>query len=124
MALKCTNTSGPPSSCVMKPKPFSPLNHLTVPVAMAIPSFPGLNRPGDQTSHGLAHFEPEGDHPMLPSTATIARGLSRRPRAGARPDSAIPCLLWRLSAATTPPIRTGQVPQSGEDAEERDGTQQ
>src|SRR5580698_4724226 len=37
MALKCTNTSGPPASWVMKPKPFSPLNHFTVPVVMAIP---------------------------------------------------------------------------------------
>src|SRR5690606_41525610 len=30
MALKWTNTSFPPS-CSMKPKPFSSLNHLTVP---------------------------------------------------------------------------------------------
>src|SRR5438067_4773516 len=30
----CTNTSLPPSSWEMKPKPFSALNHFTVPCAM------------------------------------------------------------------------------------------
>src|SRR3954452_23222181 len=34
MALWWTKRSLPPSSGVMKPKPFSSLNHLTVPVAM------------------------------------------------------------------------------------------
>src|SRR3954447_12284254 len=34
MAEKCTKTSGPSPSCSMKPKPFSALNHLTVPCAM------------------------------------------------------------------------------------------
>src|SRR5690554_6997966 len=34
MAEKCTKTSLPPSACSMKPKPFSLLNHFTVPVAM------------------------------------------------------------------------------------------
>src|SRR6478735_6900875 len=33
MAEKCTKTSAPPPSCSMKPKPFSLLNHFTVPVA-------------------------------------------------------------------------------------------
>src|ERR1039457_1706173 len=33
-----TNRSRPPSSGVMKPKPFSSLNHLTVPVAIDSPS--------------------------------------------------------------------------------------
>src|ERR1700722_12677207 len=33
MAVWCTNTSAPPLGCEMKPKPFSALNHLTVPVA-------------------------------------------------------------------------------------------
>src|SRR3954453_21728092 len=36
MLLWCTNRSLPWSSGVMKPKPFSSLNHLTVPVAMMI----------------------------------------------------------------------------------------
>jgi hypothetical protein len=27
-----TKTSAPPSSCVMKPKPFSALNHFTLPI--------------------------------------------------------------------------------------------
>src|SRR4051812_16915263 len=34
MAEKWTKTSALPSSGVMKPKPFSPLNHFTVPCAM------------------------------------------------------------------------------------------
>src|SRR5581483_8708075 len=38
IALKCTNTSSPPS-WVMKPKPFASLNHFTVPVAMCLLSF-------------------------------------------------------------------------------------
>jgi hypothetical protein len=33
-ALMCTNTSWPPSSGWMKPKPFWPLNHFTVPCVM------------------------------------------------------------------------------------------
>ena len=38
MPLKWTNRSRPPSSGVMKPKPLSSLNHLTVPVAIYSPS--------------------------------------------------------------------------------------
>ncbi|CAN0623053.1 protein of unknown function [Burkholderia multivorans] len=38
MAEKCANRSSPPSSGVMKPKPFASLNHLTIPVA--IPTSP------------------------------------------------------------------------------------
>src|SRR5262249_49279612 len=38
IALKCTKTSGP-SSWVMKPNPFSGLNHFTVPVVMPFPPF-------------------------------------------------------------------------------------
>src|SRR5437879_5956101 len=34
IAEKCANRSSPPSSGVMKPKPFASLNHLTVPVAI------------------------------------------------------------------------------------------
>ncbi|GAA0423955.1 hypothetical protein Aca07nite_22550 [Actinoplanes capillaceus] len=34
MAEKWTNTSAPPPSTVMKPKPLSALNHFTVPCAM------------------------------------------------------------------------------------------
>src|SRR5215813_2678304 len=44
MAEKCTNTSDPPPSTVMKPKPFSALNHLTVPCAMSL-SFIKVYRP-------------------------------------------------------------------------------
>src|ERR1700694_3209383 len=35
-ALMCTNTSLPPSSGAMKPKPFVALNHLTVPVVILL----------------------------------------------------------------------------------------
>src|SRR5581483_9200545 len=38
MPEKWTKRSRPPSSGVMKPKPLSSLNHLTVPVAMYSPS--------------------------------------------------------------------------------------
>lgn len=34
MAEKCANKSSPPSSGVIKPKPFASLNHLTVPIAI------------------------------------------------------------------------------------------
>src|SRR5262249_10624846 len=38
-AEMCTNTSGPPASGAINPKPLEGLNHLTVPVAMAVRSF-------------------------------------------------------------------------------------
>src|SRR5215213_6081559 len=38
MPVWCTNRSLPWSSGVMKPKPFSSLNHFTVPVAIGVPS--------------------------------------------------------------------------------------
>src|SRR5918911_253960 len=38
MDEKWTKTSAPPPSGLMKPKPFSPLNHFTVPEAMSAPS--------------------------------------------------------------------------------------
>src|ERR1700734_2148271 len=42
---KCANRSSPPSSGVMKPKPFASLNHLTVPVAII---FPVLSLPDER----------------------------------------------------------------------------
>src|SRR3546814_4590261 len=36
MDEKCANKSSPPSSGVMKPKPFASLNHLTVPVDLGL----------------------------------------------------------------------------------------
>ena len=36
ISVWCTNRSSPPSSGVMKPKPFDELNHLTVPVDMVM----------------------------------------------------------------------------------------
>src|SRR5438067_13519859 len=46
MPLKWTNRSRPPSSGVMKPKPLSSLNHLTVPVAINFPSATAFGRFG------------------------------------------------------------------------------
>src|SRR3954447_25473556 len=76
MALKCTNTSALPSSGVMKPKPFSELNHFTVPVATAdspflSPSGPPCRpsrRPRDPPVEGTARSEPRS----LPSVLTVA----------------------------------------------------
>jgi hypothetical protein len=44
-ALICTKTSWPPSSGWMKPKPFWPLNHFTVPCAMETSFSTCLGRP-------------------------------------------------------------------------------
>src|SRR6185503_17150090 len=51
MALKCTNTSSPPS-WVMKPYPFASLNHLTVPLAMTRPLSERGSRPVKPRHHG------------------------------------------------------------------------
>ena len=59
IALKCTKTSGPPSSWVMKPKPFSPLNHFTVPVAMFCSSF--LARTSLTAARGRSVRRPRGN---------------------------------------------------------------
>src|SRR6266571_780627 len=96
MALKCTNTSGPPASWVMKPKPFSPLNHFTVPVAIAksFLSWPELD-PGS-AGHGLGSSELEGlpigtgCAPSVASVTVEAQGLARVVRSSdARPYSAL-----------------------------------
>jgi hypothetical protein len=55
IALKCTKTSALPSSGVMNPKPFSALNHFTVPVAMM--PFPPSNTVG-------AHLAPIRPRPQ------------------------------------------------------------
>src|ERR1700738_5099241 len=87
MALKCTNTSGPPASWVMKPKPFSPLNHFTVPLAIAIPSFPGLTRSVDQRIAAGGSFEPEG-LPLLDAGVAPSVPQYRASVIGARTPSA------------------------------------
>src|SRR5687768_12850720 len=56
MALKCAKTSALPSSGAMKPKPFSALNHLTVPVAI------------------LLSFCPMGTADASPMRSTVDRG--------------------------------------------------
>src|SRR5262247_330141 len=104
MALKCTNTSSPPS-WVMKPKPFASLNHFTVPCAMTFPLFsgcgalrsvdPGVHRRGDARSKPRSLFsrgpsasdrmsEVSLDEPEL--LAFLRRGEARRATAclGAR----------------------------------------
>src|ERR1700730_1335950 len=87
MALKCTNTSGPPASWVMKPKPFSPLNHFTVPLAIAIPSFPGLTRSVDQRIAAGGSCEPEG-LPLLDAGVAPSMPQYRACASGARNPSA------------------------------------
>src|SRR3954469_2377601 len=100
MALKCTNTSALPSSGVMKPKPFSELNHFTVPVATAdspflSPSGPPCcpsRRRRDPPVEGTARSEPRS----LPSVLTVAdagsggrilpQGEGRPCRSGRRMD--------------------------------------
>src|SRR6185295_5117424 len=74
MALKWTKTSGP-DSCVMNPKPFSPLNHLTVPIVMDNPLHPGLIR-----TEVRAAGRPEPPR-ELPATA-----LRRHPSASSLPS--------------------------------------
>src|SRR3954454_3711450 len=74
MALKWTKTSGP-DYWVMNPKPLSPLNHLTVPVVMDIPSIPGPIRTHDSWPGGVL---PQRELPatalrtLLPSRARVA----------------------------------------------------
>src|ERR687887_2075425 len=46
MPVWCTKRSFEPSSGVMKPKPFSSLNHLTVPVGIALPPMFGAGDRG------------------------------------------------------------------------------
>src|SRR3954471_229560 len=55
MAEKWTNTSAPPPSTVMKPKPLSALNHFTVPCAM-------LNSPSENA--GPPRPRPRSAEPM------------------------------------------------------------
>src|SRR5919106_801815 len=89
MALKCTKTSSP-SSREMKPNPLSGLNHFTVPVVKAIPSFRGRSRtsrfdglPAGSPAEGTARSrvmrcgndaEPHLDDASLP----IAEGVQDR----------------------------------------------
>ncbi len=92
MAVWCTNTSAPPSGWEMKPKPFSALNHLTVPeatVAFPFPSPTSCSRqprfriPGPDAPIGRSTTEEGGDG--LPARETLAAhrresNFPRRPR--------------------------------------------
>src|SRR4051794_28193420 len=88
MAEKWTKTSALPSSGVMKPKPFSPLNHFTVPCAMSLSSIRGLPRRSPVQEHRVADRTHSGSCPAH-------TGPGRRPRA---PDNADPMTLG-LNAA-------------------------
>src|SRR6516165_6364609 len=110
MALKCTNTSGPPPSWEMKPKPFSELNHLTVPVAIRDPllSWPGSTSGSHRSRPGSD--EPEGNHLMqLPSPGTVAdRGrLPGPPSMGAALRSGRRRALQVIGSAAPNPFRVG-----------------
>src|SRR6266508_5982263 len=59
IALKCTNTSGP-SSWVMKPNPFSGLNHFTVPVVIAASLLPWPSRTWLLSDEASGRFAGEG----------------------------------------------------------------
>src|SRR5918995_3774091 len=83
---KCTNASLPPSSGVMKPKPFSSLNHLTTPVAI---------------QHLLtAVLMREGCCRALPSRMLLAALEERHVGGGYTSVAASPCA---QPGATTPP---------------------
>src|SRR5947209_3385573 len=69
MLVWWTNRSRPPSSEAMNPKPFSSLNHFTVPVGMSPPWGSSCYR------RGLS-----ADHPVARSTFTA--GASRRSEGG------------------------------------------
>src|SRR5215217_2450855 len=74
---KCTKASLPPSSGVMKPKPFSSLNHLTTPVAIqhlltalidargVLPgtAFPHASRPPLADTDGAGYTSPRPINP-------------------------------------------------------------
>src|ERR1700679_61151 len=100
IALKCTNTSGPPPSWVMKPKPFSPLNHFTVPVAIDDPLLSWPESTWGSHKPWPGSFEPEGDHPKI-----VALGEHHSAANGSMAQS------WKTSAnpvgfpavCTTPP---------------------
>src|SRR6185369_6960683 len=68
MAEKWTNTSAPPPSTVMKPKPLSALNHFTVPCAM-------LNSPSENAG------PPDSSHSDCTCCADQADGRFRAPGA-------------------------------------------
>ena len=57
IAEKCANRSSPPPSGVMKPKPFASLNHLTVPVAIPLPTFQSLARMSGKSCSGLRNAQ-------------------------------------------------------------------
>src|SRR5215217_4741567 len=68
MAEKCTKTSGPPPSWAMKPKPFSALNHLTVPW--------GTVSPSEETSFGRRTARRPGRQIAFP-LQVLTRGQGR-----------------------------------------------
>src|SRR5882724_6311162 len=78
MALKCTNTSSPPSTW-MKPYPFASLNHLTVPCAIRLfpLSWAGMDRPLGPAPPWLGFPPGSGGNKK---SATEDRGPHRRYR--------------------------------------------
>src|SRR5687767_14415214 len=86
MPLWCTNRSLPWSSGVMNPKPLSSLNHLTVPVAISVPSREVCVRRNaggaEATTTERWHCLPRGRFPRGPYSVSLDR---REGRYGDRP---------------------------------------
>src|SRR6266516_6926150 len=94
MAEKWTNTSAPPPSGEMKPKPFSLLNHFTVPCVILV--FPFVRRgraPCATPAIALPHVEPGRTNARRKDPARHARGgrlpTTRHHGSSRRPDPAI-----------------------------------
>src|SRR3954447_23904087 len=104
MALWWTKRSLPPSSGVMKPKPFSSLNHLTVPVAMMWVFLPLLRaahrgrrpyRRCDCAALAAAPLWPRVDAPSVAALRAAVANLL-----GAGPGAAAPAVREAPAAAS------------------------
>src|SRR5918994_2807250 len=100
MAEKWTKTSAPPPSWAMKPKPFSPLNHFTVPCAMYESSLQVLDL---RTVRGPADLTAPGER--RPSDAvsrppTVPAGVQDTNTETERPDDST-----RGAAVSFPAVR-------------------
>src|SRR5258708_8578791 len=82
IAVWWQNTSSPPPSCVMKPKPFVSLNHFTVPVAIR-------RHPSSKRVGGNGRVRRRGSRPRARAFSYgLPRRLSRRRRS--RPAKQVP----------------------------------
>src|SRR4051812_404494 len=104
MAEKWTNTSAPPPSTVMKPKPLSALNHFTVPCAM-------LNSPSENANPvmpgPMTVFEQRRREAAFQRTSQTVRSRNacRRPVIGRKQRTT-----YAKTAHTLPEKRVGKLP--------------